>query len=749
MSDLPNNESEQSAQNPAPINVPEPRPSRRAVKEDNLGSTYDPPVTIESQEAHGEPSVDRIIAIDTALQPIEEEVDRVSPSIESSTFPKRIIKKGPPTTPTSRKFHRSRNQNEIPFSFTYTPSYSSDRVPWSALRNYNDRHHNDNLMTGTPSSTTRLDEFFHSGVIYDDPRSISPGDESLFSVIMDDGSLQRRRISLTSEPSRNSFSEHTPLLHGYNVSDSEESNYDKNQHHKNDKSLKAKVGRVKDWFHENTFTPNQKNIIKCALAYFIASLFTFVPILNEWAGLRKSQNSHLVATVAVFYNPAKTVGGIYEAVIFALMGGLYGSLVGIGSMACAVWFNDQGYNTLGHIVTVVFWCGGSMFIVAFLKAKLNKPSFNSACSLANIIIFVVLTKEGAAYLVCIWPISASKKLKTEIGNTLGSFNLLLKLLTKTFLIDDIHYTDKSVQSAIASYRASFTSLKASLYQASFEVHNRNMQSQLDIYKEVIKSLHRLAQHLGGLRSCCGLQWEIIKDEKSKSGENSTDQTKSSEDFNQNKNQSGNFSDEEEFGDLGILLEFIRYVGPPMKSLVFTCKQTISHLQDQFIKSPSAFSKTTPTLLQQNLKSALDLFEKSQSRSLTGLYRKKTASSRPNEEVFLIYFFVFNLQEFTRELTDLIDLVKDKFPENTNNLFDTIQTPKPKTLAHKLTIKIWQSLSWFRQFEVKYAFKAAVSAAILASPAFIEETREIYREYRGEWACISVSIFFSGNFFSSF
>ncbi|CAG8441266.1 7037_t:CDS:2 [Funneliformis mosseae] len=796
MSDLPNNEFGQSAQNPAPINVPEPRPSRRVVnfppyREDNLGSTYDPPVTIESQEAHGEPNVDNVIAIDSALQPIEED-DRHT---ESSTFPRRV-KRGPPTTPTSRKFHRSRNQTEHPFSFTYTPSYSSDRVPWSVLRSYNDRYYNDTLP-GTPSPA-RLDNSYQSGVIYDDPHSISPGEESLFSVIMDDGSKQRRRISLTSEPSRNAVSEQTPLLHKCNDSDSDESNYDQNQHHKYDNSLKA---RVKDWFHKNTFTPNQKNIIKCALAYFIASLFTFIPILNEWSGLVESKDSHLIASVAVFYNPAKTVGGIYEAVIFALIGGLYGSLVGIGSMACAVWFNDQGYNTLGHIVTIVFWCGGSMFIVAFLKAKLNKPTFNS-----------VITKEGATHLgefrldkiisvtkivligtcisflvsVCIWPVSASKKLKTEIGNTLGSFNLLLKLLTKTFLIDDIHYTDKTVQSAIASYRKSFTSLEASLYQASLEIHNLNMRSQLGLYKEVIKSLHRLAQHLGGLRSCCGLQWEIIKDEKIKSDENSTNQMNSPEGLNKTQRQSGHLSDDEEFGDLSILLDFIRFVGPPMKSLVFTCKQTLSHLQDQFIQSPSAFSKTTPTLLQQNLKSALNLFEKSQSRSLTGLYRKENTNSKPNEEVFLIYFFVFNLQEFTRELTDLIDLVgriqnldakeqgiketrkwwqfwiyfgcfkldasndslldkksyekaKDKFPENTNNLFDTIQTPRPKTLTHKLTIKIWQSLSWFRQFEVKYAIKAAVSTAILASPAFIEETRDIYREYRGEWACISLMV----------
>jgi hypothetical protein len=361
----------------------------------------------------------------------------------------------------------------------------------------------------------------------------------------------------------------------------------------------------------------------------------------------------------------------------------------------------------------------------------------------------------------------------------------LKLLTKTFLIDDVNYTDESVQSAIKSYQATFTTLKECLKQASFEIHNKNMQQQLGLYKETINSLQRLAQYLGGLRSCCGLQWEIMKDDKNKPGSHSTT---FSENFGKIIDDDDVDEDEQEFVDLGNLFEIIKYVGPSMKSLAFTCKQTISHLQDQFTNS-STFSKIPSfTLLHQNLKSALELFEKSQTKSLTKLYRKKTNyDNRPNEEVFLTYFFVFNLQEFARELTDLVELVdhiqkldaieqrkratrkwwkfwlyfgcftsnspnesllyknvdekikiKQKFPENTSNLFNTIQTPIPKTLTQKFTIKIWKSLTWFRQFEVKYAFKAAVSTAILASPAFIDSTRELFWTYRGEWACISVS-----------
>ncbi|CAG8672893.1 12627_t:CDS:2, partial [Cetraspora pellucida] len=640
-------------------------------------------------------------------------------SRRGSTFPLRLPLNSN-THSNARRISRNHTYSTTPGS--YLASFSSDKVPWNALRYYHD------------SFSPTYDENF------EDPALLSPNYDdggSISSVIMDDGSLQRRRISLTSE-------------HSSSDSDSERVGSDKQNSCTN--SFSSYLHRIKSWLQTNLLTLNHKNIIKCALAYFLASLLTYVPHLNEFCGFDKSYNSHLVATVSVFFDPAKSFGGIYEAVFYAIIGGIYGMSVSVGSMLCAVWFNEHDMNILGHIISVVFWCGGSMFIVAFSKAKLNKASFNSACSLANIIIFISITREGGPYIktvefdlifqvtkiilfgvlisflvsVIIWPVSASKKLGNDIGKTLDSFRLLLKLLTKTFLVDDINYTDKSVQSAIESYRGTFTSLRESLRQASLEIHNGNMQRKIHLYGEVVESLTRLAQHL----------------------------------------------------------ELIHYVGPPMKSLAYTCKQTLFHLQEQFTETDKLNTKIRPsfTVLRQNLHSALELFEKSQSRALTKLYKQRTAKSyfddRPNEEVFLIYFFVFNLQEFTRELSYLVDLTynisridaneqkrregrkwwqfwrysfwfsrdtlyndnaKNKFPENTHNLFDTIHTPKPKTLPQKIAIKLWQSFSWFRQFEVKYAVKAAVSAAILASPAFIESTRDIYTKYRGEWVCITMMV----------
>jgi len=174
------------------------------------------------------------------------------------------------------------------------------------------------------------------------------------------------------------------LLDNYDNSDSDIDDKDNTNHHNVD--IKSKIGeKVKAWF---SLTLNQKKIIKCALAYFLTSLFTFIPTLYEITRLKGSPNIHLIASVAVFFNPAKTVGGMYEAVFYSIIGGLYGSLIGIGCMASAIWFkNSDDYilnSILGPIISIV-WCSGSMFIVAFFRAKLNKPTFNSGKSYFKLI----------------------------------------------------------------------------------------------------------------------------------------------------------------------------------------------------------------------------------------------------------------------------------------------------------------------------------------------------------------------------
>lgn len=322
-----------------------------------------------------------------------------------------------------------------------------------------------------------------------------------------------------------------------------------------------------------------------------------------------------------------------------------------------------------------------------------------------------------------------------------AIRILLKLLTKTFLLDtDLpEFTaNENLQTAINSHRTSFISLQSSLADAKREYYNLDIWKHADGYDTIVSSLQRLAQHIGGLRSSCGLQFEVMKatdnkkkgygtikiDEENKPSiikkkkvyhVKGNDQRKKMEyELKKEKalSKSLHGSDEEdvegeeedgkstnkqpidgyyhieqshsEEEEEGALVQFIKTVRPPMKSLAYTCKQTIVHLQSRFTSSTT---DTTPSfsLLRQNLAMAMSLFEESQQLALTRMYRrkmksdskKKTRSNNrvpidpqelqshlmkqfPAEDVFLVYFFVFCLLEFAKELMVLVECVKSVY-----------------------------------------------------------------------------------------
>jgi hypothetical protein len=67
-----------------------------------------------------------------------------------------------------------------------------------------------------------------------------------------------------------------------------------------------------------------RNVVKCVFAYFLAELFTFVPVLSDLVGAPFDaegpvKNAHVIATVAVYIMPARTMGGMLEADAFLLV----------------------------------------------------------------------------------------------------------------------------------------------------------------------------------------------------------------------------------------------------------------------------------------------------------------------------------------------------------------------------------------------------------------------------------------------
>jgi hypothetical protein len=357
--------------------------------------------------------------------------------------------------------------------------------------------------------------------------------------------------------------------------------------------------------------------------------------------------------------------------------------------------------------------------------------------------------------------------RKDISDTLLSFRLLLKLLTKTFLLDDDlpQFTaNKSLQSAIESHRSSFTALKKSLSDAKLEFFNIEMRQNSHTYDDIVKSLQRLAQHVGGLRSSCGLQFEKMKSDQllanpipSNQSAESLMETGKSDPATPQRNRTlartlsffpqpkpkdtgtwnvragysrrkiqeemkrqkrsmstviytNNSPDEprpltkaytftggprvltspaddvglsqpppsQEMSDhyIGTLVDFIHNVRQPMKALAYTCKRTIINLQSRFTGENVA-NLPSFKLMRENLEKAIALFESSQKEAIFRMYRQQhsynTSSENhgnteqhcfnpmeQGEDVFLVYFFVFCLVEFARELAYFVGLVEKLF-----------------------------------------------------------------------------------------
>jgi hypothetical protein len=83
-----------------------------------------------------------------------------------------------------------------------------------------------------------------------------------------------------------------------------------------------------------------------------------------------------------------------ETTGFALAALAYSVAISSGSMATAAYFDQIHSLELGHALTLVVWCGGGIGLLAYAKQKLGKPAFNTACSLACMVIFVNLVRDG-------------------------------------------------------------------------------------------------------------------------------------------------------------------------------------------------------------------------------------------------------------------------------------------------------------------------------------------------------------------
>ncbi|KDQ07157.1 hypothetical protein BOTBODRAFT_167215 [Botryobasidium botryosum FD-172 SS1] len=579
-----------------------------------------------------------------------------------------------------------------------------------------------------------------------------------------------------------------------------------------------------------TLTVFQRNVLKCSVAYLIASLFTFVPYLSGFISdivPNRSQegpspSAHMVATIAVYFNPAKSAGAMFEADIFCLLSLAFTASVTLSAMLSFEYFQARpGWEWLADSLVFMF-IAVSIALVAWSKLWMAKASFNTACSMTAIILFVVLVKEGGfnvltqvtfivflgsiiANGVCffLWPQSATDNLQNDITRTLSSFSTLLEVLTRTFLLEsDLHPKHQKLLRAVEAHQASFTSLKRNLQEARSEWCDNRIQRTSVAYGDTVDSLTRLAQHLGGLRSGTSLQHEIAQairkgmlpvagSKRQKGSANSNkflNSTKSPADLPLGGAPRESEADASLAAAAMIFGSLVEDVGPPMTALASTCARTLKRMRVTFLNSHTDKSKSKKkdydfTELKADIQSALREFEKMSNISVMKIYRRDMTGEsvddaeidQRDETLFLVYYFLFTLQEFAREMDTLVEAMSDIYhseravaasagwlrwikrrlidkPIKKDSRFPRIRPHAPNT-AHRPPLA---TLSWSGRMkqsfwalgtrlgepDMKYAIKTGVATAMLASPAFIDQTRALFIELKGEWALISFFVVMS-------
>ncbi|KAG0151562.1 hypothetical protein CROQUDRAFT_36606 [Cronartium quercuum f. sp. fusiforme G11] len=625
--------------------------------------------------------------------------------------------------------------------------------------------------------------------------------------------------------------------------------------------LASAVAPVLKWL-PTSFRSQYRDILKCSIAYLIASLFSFYDPLSDLLvrpfGLDGPfSGAHVVATIVTYYRPAATVGGMMQANHYALWGLLWLSVLIVGSTISSVLIRNR---TISHAIVLIVFVGFGFGTMSWVKQK-SPGCFSATCSMIGVISIVIITREGSIHygyldfeksliyteiifiamfisnLVCLgfWRGSATTRLQLDIDQTLDSFSTLIGMLTKTFLLDDSIYTNQaSLKEAIDRHHASFTSLKSSLDAASYEFFEPRIQRSQASYKELVASMNRLAQHLTGLRSGCGLQYELMEAARCQPNTKRDTDTQS---ILSNLSKSGSLGPIRE-----VFAVFCETVGPSLKTLMasgIVCFHEIksSGRKKRHMTSGSNLADVESgggidalMEMRSQLQQVLEIFQdthtgamkklcetfpfSTRASSSTNMYEEGHLlpsdllnRSEPNEEIFLIYFFLFNMEEFMRELCHLLDIFADIRADEATLEYETRKLwfqlrrrldlrnlfrkkfdgpgagPKPRTrrLKPRLTAVLPQDpktqrpfpstqsgkqageqnrplavsaldrlkrvvydfFQNFRDPDMKTAIKVGAGAALMAFPAFWDVTRPKFHEYRGQWAIITYVIVMAG------
>lgn len=229
---------------------------------------------------------------------------------------------------------------------------------------------------------------------------------------------------------------------------------------------------------------------------------------------------------------------MYKALICAFLAFLYAAFISITSMSVTMFFQDTlDLLAVGHALVLVVFCGGGLGFIGWTKQRLGDPLVNVACSLASLSTITILTKEGAvqqgdlsfakilqvlkmvimgvaatmAVSFLIFPISARKRLRSNLVIVTEALAVMLAIITESFLRgSEKELLSAEFTEAAARHKAAYAKLDGLVKEAKLEHFVAGTEKEYRLEKKLARQVQDITHNLGGLRGAAALQFQLLK-----------------------------------------------------------------------------------------------------------------------------------------------------------------------------------------------------------------------------------------------
>ena len=253
--------------------------------------------------------------------------------------------------------------------------------------------------------------------------------------------------------------------------------------------------------------------------------------------LGEQQGKHMVATVTVYFHPARSIGSMFEAMLCAAVAFLYAAFVSFSSMGVSIFFGRTlDLIEVGHAIILIVFCGAGLGFVGWVKQRVSHPLVNISTSLTSLAIITVLTKEGAvqaaqfsdekvtqvmlmilmgvaattAVSLLIDPVSARKELRSDLVKINYSFSDQLTAITRAFLQGtEAELQEQSYLETVTQFKKLSGSMVKNLKEAKYEHYLLGTEKEYDLEAKTVSCMQRLGQNIGGLRSAATTEFLLL------------------------------------------------------------------------------------------------------------------------------------------------------------------------------------------------------------------------------------------------